>query len=66
MISLKLKSPGGGVKPKVVLFGFVEDSSGLTSCPNMIDALVYCSIVLPMLVPLETILALWVELAPVF
>jgi hypothetical protein len=66
MISLKLESPGGGVKAKVVLFGFVEDSSGLASCPNMIDASISCSIVLPVLVPSETILSLWVELAPVF
>jgi hypothetical protein len=66
MISLKLESPGGGVKAKVVLFGSMEDSSGLASCPNMIDALVSCSIVLPMLSPSETILALWVELAPIF
>jgi hypothetical protein len=58
MISLKLGSPSGGVKEKVVLFGSMEDSSGLASCPNMIDASVSCSIVLPVLVPLETILAL--------
>ena len=65
-MSSKLGSPGGGVKEKVVLFCFVEGSSGLTSFPNMIDASVSCSIVLPVLVPSETILALWVELAPIF
>jgi hypothetical protein len=66
MISLKLESPGGGVKAKVVLFGSVEDSSGLASYPSMIDASISCSIVLPVLVPSETILSLWVELALVF
>jgi hypothetical protein len=54
------------VKAKVVLFGSTEGSSGLASCPNMIDVSIYCSIVLPVLVSSETILALWVELAPVF
>jgi hypothetical protein len=54
------------VKQKVVLFGSTEGSSGLASCPNMIDVSIYCSIVLPVLVSSETILALWVELAPVF
>jgi hypothetical protein len=58
MISLKLGSPSGGVKAKVVLFGSMEESSGLASCPNMIDASVSYSIVLPVLVPSETILAL--------
>ena len=57
-MSLKLGSPGGGVKAKVVLFGSVEDSSGLASYPNMIDASVSCSIVIPLLVPSETILSL--------
>jgi hypothetical protein len=57
MIYLKLGSPSGGVKENVVLFGFVEDSSGLASCPNMIDASISCSIVLPVLVSSETILA---------
>ena len=57
-MSLKLGPPGGGVKGKVVLFGSVEDLSGLGSCPNMIDASISCSIMLPMLVPSETILAL--------
>jgi hypothetical protein len=66
MISLKLESPGGGVKEKVVLFGSMEDSSGLASCPSMIDSSISCSIVLHVLVPSETILSLWVELAPVF
>ena len=36
------------------------------SYPSMIDASISCSIVVPMLVPSETILSLWVELAPVF
>ena len=58
MISLKLESPGGGVKAKVVLFGFVEDSSVLASYPSMIDASISCSIVLSVLVPSETILSL--------
>jgi hypothetical protein len=58
MISLKLGSPGGGVKEKVVLFGSVEDSSGLASCPNMIDASISCYIVLLVLVASETILSL--------
>jgi hypothetical protein len=58
MISSKLGFPGGGVKERVVLFGFVEESSGLGSFPNMIDASIYCSIVLPVLVSSETILAL--------
>jgi hypothetical protein len=66
MISLKLGSPSGGVKAKVVLFGSVEDSSGLASCPNMIDASISYSIVLPILVSSETILSLRVELAHVF
>ena len=66
MISLKLESPSGGVKAKVVLFGSVEGSSGLASCPNMIDASIYCSIVLPVSVFSETILSLWVELTLVF
>jgi hypothetical protein len=58
MISLKLGSPGGGVKEKVVLFGYLEDSSGLASYPNMIDVSIYCSIMLHVLVSSETILAL--------
>jgi hypothetical protein len=66
MISLKLESPCGGVKEKVVLFGSMEDSSGLASCPNMIDASISCSIVLTVLVPSDTILSLWVELSHVF
>ena len=58
IMSLKLGSPGGGVKAKVVLFGFAEGSSGLASYPNMIDASISSSIVIPMLVSSETILAL--------
>ena len=50
-MSLKLESPSGSVKAKVVLFGSVEDSSGFASFPNMIDASISCSIVIPMLVP---------------
>ena len=65
-MSLKLWSPGGGVKDKTVLFGSMAGSSGLASCPNMIDASISCSIVLPVLVSLETTLALWIELAPDF
>jgi hypothetical protein len=66
MISSKLGFLGGGVKEKAVLFGYAEGSSGLASCPNMFDASISYSIVLPVLVPSETILSLWVELAPVF
>ena len=58
MMSLKLGSSGGGVKENIVLFGSVEDLSGLASYPNMIDASVSYSIVLLVLFPLETILAL--------
>jgi hypothetical protein len=58
MMSSKLGSPGGDVKAKVVLFGSVEGLSGLASCPNMIDASISCSIVLPVLVSLETMLTL--------
>jgi hypothetical protein len=58
MMSLKLGPPGGGVKAKVVLFGSMEGSSGLASYPSIIDASIYCSIVIPVLVPSETILAL--------
>jgi hypothetical protein len=58
MISLTLGSLGGGVKEKVVLFGSMEDLSGLASYPNMIDASISCSIVLPVLVSSKTILAL--------
>jgi hypothetical protein len=42
MISSKLGFPGGGVKAKVVLFGFVEDLSVLASYPSMIDASIAC------------------------
>jgi hypothetical protein len=38
MMSLKLESPGGGVKEKAVLFGSVESSGGISFCPSMIDA----------------------------
>ena len=58
MISSKLGFPGGGIKEMVVLFGFVEESSVLSSYPSMIDASISCSIVLPVLVPSETILSL--------
>jgi hypothetical protein len=66
MMSSKLGSPDGGKKTKVVLFGSVEGSSGLASCPTITDASIFCSIVLPVLVSSETTLALWVELAPCF
>jgi hypothetical protein len=65
-MSTKLGSPDGGKKTKVVFFGSTEGSSGLASCPNMIDVSIYYSIVLHVLVSSETILSLWVELAPVF
>ena len=57
-MSLKLGSPGGGVKAKVVLFGYVEGSSGIASFPNIIDASISCSIVFPVIVSSETILSL--------
>jgi hypothetical protein len=66
MVSTNLGSPYGGKKTKVVLFGSAEGSSGLTSSPTIIYASILCSIVLHVLVSLETTLALWVELAPVF
>ena len=50
MMSSKLGSPDGGKKTKVVLFGSVEGSSGLASCPNTIGASIFCSIVLLVLV----------------
>jgi hypothetical protein len=58
MMSSKLGFPSGGVKEKVLLFGYVEDSSGLASCSNMIDAPISCSIVLPVLFSSDTILSL--------
>jgi hypothetical protein len=61
-----LGSPDGGNKTKVVLFGSAEGSSGLASCYTIIDASIFCSIVLPILVSSETTLSLWVELALVF
>ena len=48
------------------MFGSAKGSSGLASCPNITDASIFCSIVLPVLVSSETTLALWVELAHVF
>ena len=65
-MSSKLGSPNAAIKAKVVSFCLVEDLSGLASCPNMIDASIYCSTVLPVLVFSETILTLWVELSPIF
>jgi hypothetical protein len=65
-MSTKLGSSDGGKKTKVVLFGSIEGSSGLASYPTIIDASIFCSIVLLVLVSSETTLALWVELAPVF
>jgi hypothetical protein len=66
MMSTKLGSPDGGKKTKVVFFGSVEGSSGLASYPTITDASISCSIVLPVLVSLETSLSLCVELTPVF
>jgi hypothetical protein len=65
-MSLKLRSPDGGKKTKFVLFGSVEGSNGLTSCPTITDASIFYSIVPPVLVSSETTLALWVELSPIF
>jgi hypothetical protein len=39
--STKLGSPDGGKKTKVVLFGSVEGSSGLASCPTITDASIF-------------------------
>ena len=66
MMSTKLGSPNGGKKTKVVLFGSAEGSSGLASCPTIINASIFCSILLPVSVSSETTLAPWVELAHVF
>ena len=66
MMSTKLGSPDGAKKTKVVLVGSTEGSSGLASCPTIIDASIFYSIVLPILVSSETTLALWVELALAF
>jgi hypothetical protein len=66
MMSTKLGSPDGGKKTRVVLFDSAEGLSGLASCPTITDASISCSIVLLVLVSLETALALWVELAPIF
>ena len=64
--NLRIHYPGGGKETKVVLFGSAEGSSGLASYPTIIDASNFLSIVIPVLVSLETALALWVELAHVF
>jgi hypothetical protein len=66
MMSTKLGSLDGGEKTKVVLVGSMEGSSSLALCPTIIDASIFCSIVLPVLVSSETALSLWVELAPTF
>ena len=66
MRSKKLGSPDGGKKTKVLLFSSAEGLSGIASYPNITDASIFCSIVLHVLVSLETALALWVELAPIF
>jgi hypothetical protein len=66
MMSTKLGSPDGGRKTKFVLVGSTKGSIGLASCPTVNDASIFCSIVLPILVFLETSLALWVEIADVF
>jgi hypothetical protein len=66
MMSKKLGSLDGGEKKKVVLVGSMEGLSGLASCPTIIDASIFCSILLPILVSSETTLSLWVQLAPSF
>ena len=66
MMSTKLGSLDGGKKNKFVLVGSMEGLSGLSSCPTIIDSSIFCSIVLPVLVSLETALALWVDLTPTF
>jgi hypothetical protein len=58
MMSTKLGSPDGGGKTKVVLAGSNEGPSGLSPCPATIDASIFCSIVLPVLVSSDTALAL--------
>jgi hypothetical protein len=66
MMSTRLGCPNGGKKTKVVLFSSAEGSSGLVSYPTIIGASIFCFLVLPVLVFLETSLALWVEITPVF
>jgi hypothetical protein len=63
---LKLGYPDGDKKTEVVMFGFVEGSSGLVSCYTIIDASIFCSIVLLVLVSSKTTLSVLVELVPVF
>jgi hypothetical protein len=65
-MSTKLGSPDGGKKTKVVLVGSMESLSNFSSFTTIIDASILCSIVLPILVSLETFLALWFELSPYF
>jgi hypothetical protein len=66
MISTKLESPDGGEKDKVMLVGYDEGSSGISSCPNIVDVSISCSIVSRVFVSSETYLSLWVELSPTF
>jgi hypothetical protein len=66
MISTKLESPDGGEKEKVLLVGSDEGSSGIASYPTTIEVSLFFSTVLPVLVSLETSLALWIELTPIF
>jgi hypothetical protein len=66
IISTKLGSSDGGKKTKFVLFGSAEGSSGIASYPTIIDASIFCSIVLHVSISSETTLSLWVELTPIF
>jgi hypothetical protein len=65
-MSTNLGSLDGGKKTKVVLVGSMEGSSGFSSYPTIIDASIFCFIVLLVSVSLETTLSLWVKLAPIF
>jgi hypothetical protein len=65
-MSTNLGSPDGGDKTKVVLVGSTECSSGLASYPTIIDASIFCSIVLLVFVSSETSLSFWVDLTPTF
>jgi len=66
IMSTNLGSIDGGEKTKVELVGSTEGSSGLAFYPAIIDSSIFYSIVLHVLVSLETDLSLWVELTPTF
>jgi len=70
MISIKLESPDGGKKEKVVFVGFddekLEGSSGFTSCPTIVGFPTFRSMVSLVLVSSKTFIDLWVDLSPTF